>query len=70
MVSVPLFAISNIATLHMTFSFTNKVLWVPPPSILTIANPDISPINGAFPFTNYCSLGFKIMQSIGKMGND
>ena len=46
MVSVPLFTISNIAMLHVNFSFISKVLWVPPSSI--IANPDISSINGVF----------------------
>ena len=70
MVSVALFTISNIAALHVNFSFINKVLWVPPSSILTIASPDILSINGAFPFINFCSLGFKIMLSIGKMGKD
>ena len=35
-----------------------------------MANPDISSINGAFTFINFCSLGFKTMQSTGNMGKD
>ena len=70
MVSVILFTISKIATLHVNFNFISKVLWVPSSSILTIARPDISSTNGAFTFINFCSFGFKIIQSTGKMGND
>ena len=70
MVSVPLFTISSIAALCVHFSFINKVLCVPPSNILTIGNHDISSMNGAVDFINFCSLGFKIMQSTGKMGND
>ena len=70
MVSVPLSTISNIAVFHVNFSSINKVLWVPPSNILTIANPQISSINGAFTFINFCSLGFKITQSSGNMGRD
>ena len=39
-------------------------------SILTIASPDISSINGASTFINFCSLGFNTMYSLGKMGRD
>ena len=70
MVSVPLFTMSKIAALHVNFNFISKVLWVPASSILTIARPDISSINVAFTFINFCSFGFKIIQSTGEMGND
>ena len=33
-----------------------------------MANPEISSINGAFTFINFCLLGFKIMQFSGNMG--
>ena len=46
MVSVLLFTISNTALFQVNFSFINKVLWVPPSNILTIASPEISSING------------------------
>ena len=68
MVSVPLFTISNMALFHVNFSFINRVLWALPSNILTIANPKISSINGAFTFINFCSLGFKIKQSSRNMG--
>ena len=61
MVSVPLFTMYIIAAFCMNFSFINKVLWVPQSNILTIANPNISSINRAFTFIDFCSLGFKIM---------
>ena len=70
MIYVPLFTISIIAALHVNFSFIKKVLWVPPSHILTMANPYILSINRAVTFINLCSLGFKIMWSIGKIGND
>ena len=70
MVSAPLFTMSNTAALCVNFNFINKVLWVPPSSNLMIARPDISSIYGAFTFINFCSLGFRIVQSIGKMGRD
>ena len=67
---MPLFTISYIAIFHVNFNFINIVLQVPPSSILTMANPEISSMNGAFTFISFCSLGFKIMQSPGKMGKD
>ena len=48
MVSGPLLAMSNVAALHMNFSFSKIVLYVFPSNILIIARPDISSINGAF----------------------
>ena len=68
MVSVPLFTISNTAIFHVNFSFISKVLWVPPSNILTIANPEISSINGALTFISFCSLGFKITHVLWKHG--
>ena len=70
MVSVSLFTIFNTAVFHVNFSFINNVLWVPLSNILTIANPEILSVNGAFTFINFCSLGFKITRSSGKMGKD
>ena len=70
MVSKPLLAMPNIADFHVNFSFTNMVVCVVPPSILTIASPNISSINGAFTLINFCSFGFKTMHSFGKMGQD
>ena len=70
MVSEPLFVMSSMALFHMNFNFSKRVLWVPPTNILTMANPKISSINGVFTFINFCSLGFKIVQSSGNMGTD
>ena len=70
MVLVPLFVMSNIALFHMNFNFINRVLWVPLSNILIMANPEISSINGAFTFIDFCSLGFKIVQLSGNMGMD
>ena len=70
MVSVPLFLMSITAIFHVSFNFINRVVWVPPSNILTMANPEISSIKGAFTFTNFCSLGFKIVQFSGDIGMD
>ena len=70
MVSRPLLAMSNIATLCMNFNFSNIVLYVIPPNSLIIARPDISSINGAFTFIYFCSFGFSTICSFGKMGKD
>ena len=59
-----------MALFHVNLSFINRVLWIPPSIILTIANPKISSINGAFTFINFCLLGFKITESSGNMGTD
>ena len=39
-------------------------------SILIIASPDTSSINGASTFINFCSLGFSIIDSFGKICRD
>ena len=70
MVSVPLFVMSSMALFHVNFNFNNKVLWVPPSNILTIASPEISSINGVFTFINFCLLDFKIAQFSGNIGTD
>ena len=70
MVSIPLFVISNVTLFHVNFSFINKVVWVPPSNILIKAHPEILSINGAFTFINFCSLGFKVVQSSGNIGKD
>ena len=69
-VSITLFVWSSMALLCVNFSFNKRVLWVPLSNILTMANPEISSINGAFTFINFCSLGFKIVQFSGNMGTD
>ena len=56
MVSGPLLAMSSVTALHMNFSFCNIVLYMFPSSILIIAKPDISSINGALTLINFCSL--------------
>ena len=61
---------SNIAVLHMKFSFSNIILCVVPSNILTIASPDISTINGAYSLINFCTFGFHMVHSFGKMGKD
>ena len=40
------------------------------PNTLIIPNPDISSMNGASTFINFCSLGFNTMHSCGKNGID
>ena len=70
MLLVPLFVISHMVLFHVNFNFNNRVLWVPPSNILTMARPEISSINGAFTFINFCSLGFKIVQISGNIGKD
>ena len=46
------------------------VLCVVLSSILIIASPDISSINGASTFISFCSFGFSNMCSFGKIGKD
>ena len=62
--------VSNVAELCMNFSFSSIVLCVVPSNILTITSPDISSINGAFTLINFCSFGFNMVHSFGKMGKD
>ena len=59
-----------MALFCINFNFNKRVLWVPPSNILTMANPEISSINGAFTFINFCSLDFKIVHFSGNMGTD
>ena len=54
----------------MNFNFNFIVLCVILSSILIIANPDISYINGASTLINFCSFGFSNMHSFGKIGKD
>ena len=67
---VPLLVISNVALFCMNFNFSNRVMWVPPSNIFTIANPDISSMKGALTFYQFFSLGFKIILCSGNMGTD
>ena len=70
MVSKLLLAMSNVAEFCMSFSFNNMVLCVTPSSILIMASPDVSSINGAFTLINFCSLSFNTVHSFVKMGKD
>ena len=65
-VSKPLLVISSIAEFHMNFNLSIIVLCVDLSSILIIASPDISSINGASTFINFCSLGFSTIFHLGK----
>ena len=69
-VSKPLLAISSVAEFHMNSNLSIIVLCVVLSSILIIASPDISSINGASTFINFCSLGFSTIHSFGEMGKD
>ena len=68
--AVPLFTRSSIVALHVNFSFKNVMLYVFSSTNLTIANPEISLINGVFTLMNLYSLGFGIILSFGKIGSD
>ena len=70
MVSTPLLTMSDIAEFHLNFSFNKMVLFLVPSDILTIASPNILSINGAFTLIIFCSFGFNILHSFGKMGKD
>ena len=61
---------SNVAKLHVNFNLSIIVLCVFLSSTLIIANPEISSMNGAFTFTNFCSFDFNTVCSFGKMGMD
>ena len=43
---------------------------MPSSNIFKMANPDISSINKAFTFINFCSLGFKIVHYSRNIGMD
>ena len=62
-VSRPLLVISSIAKFHVNFSFNITVLCVVLSSILIIASPDISSMNGSPTFINFHSLGFSTIHS-------
>ena len=70
MVLVPLFVMSSKAVFCVNFKCINRLVWVPPSNMLTMASPEILSINGAFTFINFCSLDFKIVQFSGNMGTD
>ena len=70
MVFAPLFTMSNMALFHVNFNFINRVLWVPPSKILTMAIPEISSTNRALTFVSFCSFGFNITFFPGNMGMD
>ena len=53
---------SSVAKFHVNFSLSIIVFCILLSNILIIANPDISPMNGASTFINLCSLG--LMQYI------
>ena len=61
---------SNIAEFHMNFNLSIIVLCMVLSSTLIMANPDISSMNGASMFINFCSSGFNTMHSYGKIGKD
>ena len=69
-VSKPLLIIASVAEFHMNFNLRIIVLCVVLSSILIIASPDISSINGASTFINFCFLGFSTIHSFGKIGKD
>ena len=70
-VSRPLLVISSVGEFHMNFNFNIILLCVILSSILLIASPDISSINGASTLISFCSFGFSNMPpSSGKTGKD
>ena len=69
-VSKPLLVINNVAKFYVNFNFIIIVLHVVLSSILTIASPDISSINGTSTFINFCSFHFNIIPSLGKNCRD
>ena len=68
-VSGPLLVISSVAEFHVNFNFS-IIVCVVLSSILIIASPDISSMNGASTFISFCSFGFSNMHSFGKIGKD
>ena len=69
-ISKPPFVTSNIANFHVNLSFNIIVFCTFLSNILTIANPEISPTNGASIFINFCSFGFSTIFSFAKKGID
>ena len=68
--SKPLLVMPSVVEFHMNFNLSIIVLCVVLSSILIIASPDISSMNGASTFINFCSLGFSTICSFGKMGKE
>ena len=69
-VSKQLLVLSNVAEFCVNFNLSILVLCVFLSHSLIIANPDISSINGASTFINFCSFGFNTMHSFGKISKD
>ena len=57
---------SKVAKFCINLSFNIIVFIDFLSNILTIANPEMSPIKGASIFINHCSFGFSIICSLGK----
>ena len=68
--SKQLIALSNIAEFCTNFNLSIIVLCMFLSSILIIANPDISSINGASTFISHCSFDFNTLCSFGKFDMD
>ena len=68
--STLLSVISSIAEFHVKFNVNIIVLCVVVSSILIIASPDISSMNGASTLISFCPFGFSNMHSFGKMCKD
>ena len=69
-VSKPLLVISSVVEFHMNFNLSIIVLSVVLSSILIIASPDSSSINGTSTYINFCSFGFSTIHSSGKIVKD
>ena len=69
-VSKVLFVISSVAKFHVNFSLSIIVFCTFLSNILIMSNTDISSMNGASTFINFCFLGFNTMPSFGKNGSD
>ena len=67
-VSKSLFVISNMAKFHVNFNLSMTVFCMFLSNILIMASSEISSMNGASTFINFCSLGFNTMHSFGKIG--
>ena len=65
-VSKPLLVISGVAEFHMNLNFCIIVLCVVLSRIIIIASPDILSINGAYTFSNICSLGYSTVHFFWK----
>ena len=63
-----LFVICSVDTFHVNFNLSIIVFCAFISNTLIMARPDISSINDASTFINFCSLGFKTMHSLGKIG--